>query len=61
MRKPRAYDSLFGTHVRDAVNSGELTWANVKEWEIEYNDGREPYPDMGTRAIMKYYKEVKNG
>ena len=61
MRMPRWYLSRYGARVRDAVDSGELTFRNIREWEIRYNGGIEPYPDMGTREIMKFYLSRKGG
>lgn len=54
-RKPKYVDSLFGKHVKDAMDSGELTYDNIKEWDRKYNGGTDPIPPFNTRELMNFY------
>lgn len=58
MRMPRWYMSRYGANVRDAVRSGELTFGNIREWEIAYNGGVAP-SNMGTKEIIRYYLKTE--
>lgn len=61
MRKPKYYDTRFGEAVRKAVDAGELTYMNVKEWDKAYNGGVAPVPAFNTADIIEYYLNNKKG
>lgn len=54
-RKPKYVDSLFGKHVKDAMDRGELTYDNIEEWDRNYNGGEDPIPALNTRELMDFY------
>ena len=57
-RKPKYADSMFGEDVKKAMNSGELTYDNIKEWDKKYNGGIDPIPPFNTRELMNYFKSL---
>lgn len=57
-RKPKYADSMFGENVKKAMNSGELTYDNIKEWDKKYNGGIDPIPPFNTRELMDYFKSL---
>lgn len=57
-RKPKYADSMFGENVKKAMNSGELTYDNIKEWDKKYNGGIDPIPPFNTRELMNYFKSL---
>jgi hypothetical protein len=59
MRMPRYYNTMFGEKVRNAMESGELTYNNISEWDRGVNDGRDPIPPFNTKEIMDYYLQEK--
>ena len=59
-RKPKYVDSLFGKNVKDAMDKGELTYNNIKEWDRRYNGGRDPIPAFNTRELMNFYSDHPN-
>lgn len=54
-RKPKFVDTMFGRHVKDAMDRGELTYDNIEEWDRNYNGGKDPIPAFNTRELMNFY------
>lgn len=55
VRKPKYWNTNFASKVIKAYEKGELKLTDIKGWEIAYNGGIDPGPNMGTREILDYY------
>lgn len=60
LKKPKYLNTVFASNVKKAMENGDLTFDNIEEWEIAYNDGKKPNPPFNTRELMDYFKAQMN-
>lgn len=59
LRAPKFWNTNFSDNVIKDYEAGKLTFNNIEEWDIAYNDGRKPNPPFNTKEILDYYLATK--
>lgn len=59
LRAPKFWNTNFSDNVIKDYEAGKLTFDNIEEWDIAYNDGRKPNPPFNTKEILDYYLATK--
>ena len=59
-REPKFWNTNFSANVIKDYEAGKLTFDNIEEWDIAYNDGKKPNPPFNTKEILDYYIATKS-
>ena len=60
LRAPKFWNTRFADNAIKDYEAGKLTFNNIEEWDIAYNDGRKPNPSFNTKEILDYYLATKD-